>query len=282
MARFVSFMIIAWIAAWFGGASFAQLFQGSALFFIGVTCLLVVWLTQILGLFGLRSFSLFFILTFFAFSYYFGTITQYTMSDLNRFTVTENIPVRLERINFTNGDFRGHVRLINESPYMMNHAEVVCQTFWDNGTPFKTFRSGIGSSEVQFPPQASDVTVVVQRSFWTAYRVDQNATECRVTQATFMEPISFIQDIKVTWAPNDRDGRNDFFVTNNSDKPIKNIQFVCVTDKDKTRKVNFLPAYVNDVSQETVIDPGKTVQYIDDEPIWKYKSCVVSNAIVAE
>jgi hypothetical protein len=69
MARFVSFMIIAWIAAWFGGASFAQLFQGSALFFIGVTCLLVVWLTQILGLFGLRSFSLFFILTFFAFSY---------------------------------------------------------------------------------------------------------------------------------------------------------------------------------------------------------------------
>lgn len=281
MARFVSFMLIAWVMAWFGGASVGQLFQGSALVFIGVTCLLVVWLTRLLGLFGFKSFSLFFVLVFFAFSYYFGTITKYTMSDLDKFTVTENIPVRLERINFTNGDFRGHVRLVNESPYMMNHAEVVCQTFWDNGKPFKEFRSGIGGNEVQFPPQAGDVTVVVQRSFWTAYRVDQNATECRVTEATFMEPIEFINKVELTWAPNPRDGRNDFFVTNNSNAPIKNIQFVCVTEDGRTRKVNFLPAYIDDVSKETVIDPGKTVQYIDDEPIWKYKHCVVSNAIIA-
>ncbi len=265
--------------AWIGGIQLHQMMELSFILYTlflamaaGLAVRLLTWLNWERG--GIVIIAL---MVFIA--YITGTITKYWYSDLSSYKVTQNIPVKLERVTH-NGKFTGSVKLINTSTDMMLAARAQCVLAYDNGQPIDvTFAGGIGQGPVQFMPGQGETTLLVHSSDWKKFRTDPNTANCFVTSAQFVKRPLFLSNVSVVWGPH-ADRKNDFMVTNNGTAPIKNVQFQCVTEDGQNRKVLAYPSYLTDITKDTVIGVGETVKFTEKtNTTWVYKACVVSNAV---
>jgi len=266
------------IAAWAGGMPVRHLGDVGLLtigFILIMGCATIVRLSiwihwRIVGAFAVM------LLVFIA--YVLGGGSKYLSSDMPTYTVTQNIPVRIERLEGANG-FNGRLRVVNTSNDMLNHVRLRCVIFYDNGTPVQqNYTGGIGSGRIQYPMGAGDATEILTELEFKKFRSNPEAANCFATEATYISRPLFLNDIRLDWSVNPVDKKNDLVVTNNSSVAVKNIQFVCVTDSGEARNVMAYPAYKNP-RDETVIGVGQTVKFVETTAYWKYKSCVISNAL---
>ncbi len=257
------------VATWIGGGTFAQIFSLSflgwflALFVVTlVTIRVFIWAN-----FPIVSWFVFCLLLFV--SYIGGTTFKYVMSDMDTQVVTQNIPVAMEVVR------RGEVRLTNMSDRVLVQAKVKCSLYFDNGQRIqKDFNGGIGGQ--MFIPGTSAVTKVVQNSDFATLRTN-GKMDCEVVSAKFLEPVSSKLSLKVD--NNTVDGHPDFYVTNNGNVTVRNIQIACEATDGQAVKVDIAPSYNVRVADVTEVRAGHTVRYTDNDYAFTYKRCAIVNAL---
>ena len=265
-------------AAWLGGATFAQIFSleyaGIALTLFVVTLVLVrvfIWAN-----FGIISWFIFCLMLFAAYGV--GTVFKYNVSDMATYKMGADAPVGFKLVQ-RYGVNTGTVVITNLSPDMMVSAKLKCSIYYDNGARIeRDFYAGV-AGPAQFAPGASKETMAVNSSVWLEYRTNPNDMTCEVYSAEFVRLNAVLSDLAVKWAFNAQDYKTDFYVTNNSLVPVKNVQFNCVNQKGESMKVVAYPSYLKDLTKETIISVNETVKFTSRELHFKYTNCVVSNAI---
>lgn len=265
------------LAAWIGGATFAQIFSLGffgiflALFIVSLVLMrLFVWANR-----GMVAWFLYCVMLFFAYNY--GTVVKYNLSDMDTYTLGAAAPVRIEMLERA-GTKTGVVRLTNVGSDMLVNAKVMCAIYFDNGDRVeRDFYNGIGGP-AQYAPGAHKDTMVIASNVFEKYRANPNDMTCSIHSAEFVKRPAYMNDLKLDFG-RAADGRTDFFVTNNSTVAVKNIQFNCVTNKDESMRVQAYPAYLTDLRKDTIVGATETVKFTSDATFIHYKSCVVTNAV---
>ncbi|MCF1469053.1 hypothetical protein FS764_19305 [Agrobacterium vitis] len=277
MLHLIVFILVI-LSTWAGGGSFSHMFGSFYIVILVVIVAVGVVAIRVAVWAGLGAYSWLIFCALIGFSYILGATFRFWALDLPTYKLTEKVPIRVEILR-NEGQVTGSVRITNASNDPMIAAGVACRIFYDNGEPVaKLFAGGFGRL-AQLDTGYGATTLVVTPSDFRQYRSDPNLMQCWATDATFVKPLPFKLDLR--FERNAKDGKTDFYVTNRDQVPLKNIQFNCVNDKDQPIKVDAYPAYQPNGFDETIVGAGRTVKFVSDSTVWKFRSCRVSNAIKA-
>lgn len=277
MLHLIVFILVI-LSTWAGGGSFSHMFGSFYILILVVIVAVGVVAIRVAVWAGLGAYSWLIFCTLIGLSYILGATFRFWALDLPTYKLTEKVPIRVELLR-NEGQLTGSVRITNESKDPMLAAGVACRIFYDNGEPVaKLFIGGFGSL-AQLDTGYGATTLVVTPSDFRQYRSDPNLMQCWATDATFVKTLPF--KIELRFERNTKDGRTDFYVTNRDQVPLKNIQFNCINDKDQPIKVDAYPAYQPNGFDETIVEAGKTVKFVSNSTVWKFRSCRVSNATKA-
>ena len=266
------------LAAWMGGAPISQIFSAKfagvlLIFFITTLLVMRVFMWLRLPIISWIAFT-----TMIAVSWVIGGVVKYTISDLEEYEMTTNIPVGISRV-MVDGKPNGQVTFINQHTDMLRNIEIECVVSDMYGAEIpKKFSANAGGS-YEYAPGTSGIARVIYGSDFKKLRANAETMACEATNATFTVRPKFFEGLELKFVKNSQDFKYDFIVTNHNNFGVRNIQFTCMGTDGVSRHILAFPANKENLMDATVIGKGETVRYVDDAVYMDYASCVISNGV---